>query len=215
MNKAQHFKHPRIHHLPWSESVSSDDIVLDTLSFFRNKEVVVSTKLDGENTTLYSDFYHARSLDTEPHGSRERIKALQAEIGYNIPEGWRVCGENMYAKHSIHYHHLKSYFYVHSIWNEKNYCLNYDETKEWCLLLGLEIVPELYRGIFDIGKIKKLFTPLYNEDEMEGYVIRIVDGFSYEDYGKSVGKYVRKNHVQTDQHWKTTWEKNELDGNNS
>lgn len=35
----------------------------------------------------------------------------------------------------------------------------------------------------------------------EGYVVRLAEEFSYEKFSTSVAKFVRKNHVQTDQHW--------------
>jgi len=38
-------------------------------------------------------------------------------------------------------------------------------------------------------------------DEVEGYVVRIAERFNYNEFNKSVAKYVRKNHVQNDKHW--------------
>jgi hypothetical protein len=35
----------------------------------------------------------------------------------------------------------------------------------------------------------------------EGYVIRLADTFNIKDFQQSVGKFVRPNHVQTDEHW--------------
>jgi len=35
----------------------------------------------------------------------------------------------------------------------------------------------------------------------EGYVIRVADEISYNDFRLKVSKYVRKNHVQTVKHW--------------
>lgn len=85
-------KYPRTPHLPWSPGVSDDDILLNTASFFENKQVVVTEKMDGENTTVYRDFIHARSIDSRFHPSRTWVKAMQAQIGYQIPDGWRICG---------------------------------------------------------------------------------------------------------------------------
>ena len=75
---------------------------------FVGQEVVVTEKLDGENTTLYRRGLHARSLDPRPHPSRDWVKRLQGQIGHLIPEGWRVCGENLYARHSLGYDDLES-----------------------------------------------------------------------------------------------------------
>jgi len=193
-------KHPRIHHLPWSEDRDEDDLSLDDLGIFKNQEVVVTLKLDGENSSLYTDYIHARSLDSVSHPSQSWVRQLQSQIGYNIPKDWRICGENVYAKHSIYYKNLSTYFYVHSIWNDKNECISWDDTLTWAKLLELETVPLLYRGIFDVGKIKSLFAKL--EGENEGYVIRLAKSFSYNDFTKCVGKYRRANHVTSSTHWK-------------
>ena len=36
---------------------------------------------------------------------------------------------------------------------------------------------------------------------MEGYVVRLADSFDVGDFSKSIAKYVRAGHVQTDEHW--------------
>jgi hypothetical protein len=38
------------------------------------------------------------------------FKVLQATIGYQLPNNWRLCGENLFAMHSIYYQELKTYF---------------------------------------------------------------------------------------------------------
>ena len=194
-------KYPRTYHLPWSEGKTKDDKSLINCSFFIGKRVVVSLKMDGENTTMYSNYIHARSIDSNNHPSRNFVKKIHGTIMGDIPEGWRVCGENLYAKHSIFYHDLQSYFYIFSIWNDKNQCLSWDETVEWSNLLDLPVVPVLYDGIYDELIIKKLFKNEYNGNEMEGYVMRLADSFNYKDFKSNVAKYVRTNHVHTHGHW--------------
>lgn len=39
-------------------------------------------------------------------------------------------------------------------------------------------------------------------ERCEGVVVRLADGFSDEDFSRSVAKWVRADHVQTDDHWK-------------
>ncbi|MFF2528045.1 RNA ligase family protein [Brevibacillus sp. NPDC058079] len=195
-------KYPRTFHLPWSRSRTDDDKILRTVSHFEGKEVVVTEKLDGENTTLYRNHIHARSLDSKDHASRHWVKMLHGTISFHIPEGWRICGENVYALHSIYYEHLTSYFYVFSIWNENNECLSWDETVEWAELLGFKTAPVLYRGIWKEETVKSCYTKQsVFGGEQEGYVVRITERFPYEDFKQSASKFVRKNHVQTDQHW--------------
>jgi hypothetical protein len=100
------------------------------------------------------------------------------------------------------YKGLPTYFMIFSIWNEKNECLSWDQTKEWAELLDMAIVPVIYEGIYDEDVISDLYRPTYRNNEMEGYVVRLADSFHYRDFKRSVGKYVRKNHVQTSEHWK-------------
>jgi hypothetical protein len=122
-----------------------------------------------------------------------------------IPEGFRISGENAFAKHSIHYCDLTSYFYVFTVWDNNNTALSWTETKEWCQLLGLQTVPTIYEGIFDAQKVHDAFTKHEGrkKDPVEGYVIRLRDSFSYDEYALCTAKYVRKGHVQTDQFWMT------------
>lgn len=197
----EHVKYPRTYHVPWSLGCTKDDKKHTSMEQFHNKRVIVTEKMDGENSSLYNDKYHARSIDTDNHISRSWIKQFHNSIQYNIPKGYRVCGENLFAQHSIGYENLKSYFYGFSIWNEQNICLSWDDTIEWFNLLDIICVPVLYDGLYDEQLISTLW---HNSDHarVEGYVIRLADSFSYNEFNKYVAKFVRPNHVQTSKHWK-------------
>lgn len=194
-------KYPRTYHCPFSPGFTSDDKVLTSMEHFYGKWVLISEKRDGENTTIARDYYHARSLDSKDHESQHYVKKLWSEIRHDIPEGMRICGENLYAKHSIFYNDLESYFEVFSIWIDDR-CLSWGETLEWCELLGLTPVPVFYIGEYTDDLIKDLIITL-NFDNVEGFVVRLFHNFNYEDFSTSVAKYVRKGHVVTDQHWKS------------
>ena len=198
-----YIKYGRTFHLPHSPGLHDDDKALKDYSNFEGKEVVITLKMDGENTTCYSDGHiHARSIDSRGGEDRAWVKKFLTEnVCYNLPEGWRVCGENLWAEHSIHYENLESYFLGFSIWNEKNECLPWKETLEWFELLGITPVPVLYQGHFNQAALYRIETSL-SWDTDEGYVIRLADGFKYKDFKNSVAKYVRKGHVQTTKHWR-------------
>ena len=208
----KYIKYPRTMHLPWSESKTDDDRTLESTEAFKGKEVVVTLKMDGENTSLYSDGYcHARSIDAEPHHTQSWCRNLASKIAHEIPDGWRLCGENLWAKHSIGYDNLKSYFYLFSVWNKENTCLSWAETQEWAALLGLTTVPVIYQGLFNEKSIKAAFEP--HRPNHEGYVIRLSSAFPYGQFKIAVAKFVRKNHVQTSNNWKREKiEKNQLSG---
>jgi hypothetical protein len=196
--KNNRFKYPRTYHLPWSQGATNDDKILKDVSCFIGKDVVVTVKMDGENTTLYNDYIHARSIDYSPHESRAWVKSFWSQIQSDIPNGFRICGENLYAKHSIHYSDLETYFMGFSIWDGLK-CLSWKETLEYFELLGIKSVPIIYEGQFNESLLKELNLDL---NKNEGYVVRLADSFQYKDFNKSVAKFVRSNHVTSDRHWK-------------
>ena len=210
MNLPQRYKYPRTLHLPWSPGKTADDKTLADVDHFVDKEVVVTEKRDGENTTIYRDGYHARSVDSRFHASRSTVARLQGEIGHLLKPDVRICGENLYAKHSIEYTQLKSYFEVFSVWTGAE-ASSWDDTVALAARLGLITVPVLYRGRW-LGE-KRLSTLLQNhtaKDEVEGYVVRLACAFNQTEFSTSVAKYVRENHVKTDEHWTRQWCPNSL-----
>lgn len=196
----RYFKYPRTYHLPWSPGATKDDRIMDEIPW-EGREVIVTEKMDGENTSMYRDHIHARSIVNGYHPSRSWVKNFHARFAHEIPYGWRLCGENLQAKHSIVYENLPGYFMLFSVWNEKNECLSWDDTLEWAELLDVPTVPVL-RGPEIWGDESDLDDLLFGRysDEREGYVIRVTDQFTYADFRKSLGKYVREGHVDESRH---------------
>lgn len=202
----RYIKYPRTYHLPWSPGMHDDDRMMPNVGVFDGKRVVVMEKLDGENTTMYNDHIHARSVSSGNHPTRNWIKAYHARIQGNIPDGWRINVENMYGKHSIHYTNLDTYAYGFAIWNAENTILPWDDTLEWFELLGIVPCPVIYWGQYDRTEIEKAYAAYkkQREDqggEIEGYVVRIDEPFHFGQFKHNVGKYVRKGHVNTARHW--------------
>ncbi len=197
-------KYPRTNHLPWSPGYHDDDRILSDLSHFEGKEIVVTEKMDGENTTMYRDHIHARSISSRGGEDRAWVKQLWSRIAHDIPEGWRICGENLWAEHSIKYAGdtaLPSYFMGFSVWNDRNVCLSWDETVEYFTLFDMIMVPVLYRGMWDEKLIRKIDKHM-NFEKSEGYVVRTTEAFSYGQFKSNIAKFVREGHVQTTKHWR-------------
>lgn len=211
---------PHTFHLPWSGTVSKEDKRLDNVDHFIGKEVIVTEKLDGESTTIYTNGLHARSPNYTYHSSRAWVKALQAMIGPQITDDMRICGENMYAKHSIYYDRLSTYFYTFAIF-EKGICLAWNDMIELCeyfqyslktsnKFLGeqyqtfhLQTAPVLYRGIWDEEAVMGCYTgkSAYG-NEQEGYVVRLASEFSENEYDVNVAKFVKEGFIAGDaEHW--------------
>ncbi|MFF2073240.1 RNA ligase family protein [Kitasatospora sp. NPDC058162] len=190
--------YPRTPHLPWSPGAAADDVRTGDVSGLAGAEVVVTEKMDGENTTLYPDGLHARSLDSAHHPSRAWVKGLQNRVGARIPDGWRICGENLFARHSIPYTELDSWFYGFSVWTDQDHCLDWDATVRFLRRLGVPTPRVLWRGRYDERALRALRLDL---DRQEGYVVRTVRGFPRGEFGERVAKWVRPQHVRTDTHW--------------
>lgn len=200
------YKYHRTYHLPESPGTASDDrFHPDHVGAFEGHDVVVTVKMDGENTTIYPDGHvHARSIDSSWHESRNWVRAIAGRIAHLIPVGWRICGENMYAEHSLSYTDLPSYFLVFGIYDENNRCLPWAETVEYAEMLGLKTVEVLYEGPWDEDIIRGFGK--FDTSTQEGFVVRRAAGWDHSDgykhnFAKYVAKFVRKGHVTTSTHW--------------
>ena len=197
-------KYPRTYHVPWSTG-TSDDKTHENDNFLQGMNVIVTLKMDGENTSIYyRGEIHARSLERPNHPSQSWVKQLAGEIGWQLTENVRVCGENLYAKHTVEYNDLPTYFMVFSIWKGDK-CANWIETKMICDALNLTTVPVIYVGSYDKEAILRAFEPYKNNHE--GYVIRNANEFLYEDFKYNTAKFVNPEFRQTLKestvHWAT------------
>ncbi len=82
-----------------------------------------------------------------------------------------------------------------------------DEAKVFAAELGLAVVPELFRGVVSNERdLRRLSEELAHEPSAfggtrEGVVIRVAERFATDDFSRSLAKWVRKDHVATDEHW--------------
>lgn len=134
-----------------------------------------------------------------------------------IDDDLLVFGENLYGEHSIHYSKLKDYFHVFACYNETNdKWWSWDDVKFVSKVLGVPHVPTLWRGKAESeDQIKEIIFQTMNMpsaygDTKEGVVMRVTDEFDGDEFPNYVCKYVRPNHVQTDEHWTRNWRKAQL-----
>ena len=196
-------KYPRTPHLPWSPGATKDDRVIGDVTCCLIGPVVITEKMDGENTTMYRKSIHARSIDSySGHPSRSWINHIHGNTAYMIDGEERVCGENLYAQHSIHYDNLESYFLAFGIWKHDR-CLSWPDTLGRLDYLGLKHVPVLYEGMIDESTLRRfhLDKGIEGNPKIEGFVVRPVRSFTMAEFGSVVAKWVRAGHVQTDEHW--------------
>ena len=200
-------KYPRTLHFPFSPGAKSDDKIADSVDLFLGKDVVITEKLDGSNCCLTKENVFARSHATPArHASFNWIKQRHAEISYLIKEKEMVFGENCYALHSIEYQSLPSYFFMFGV-RENNIWASWEDVVKRANELNFMTAPEL--GRYNFKTLKELrqaveilcSQPSIYGGSREGVVMRTMEGFPEEGFESSVIKWVREDHVQTDEHW--------------
>jgi hypothetical protein len=200
----ENIKYPRTAHLPQSPGATSDDkfITSDGLAVLRaSTEFLTTEKMDGGNVTMTRNHFFARSLDSGTHAWDTPAKALWASVRYQIPEGWRVSGESLYARRSVGYDSLPGFYMVFGVWDENDNLLDWEFTEEFAKELGLPTVPVLYRGdSFDDAVT--VWSKTMNTDVSEGFVVRDAGTIAEKDFRSKVGKWVRSGHVTTSADWR-------------
>lgn len=200
-------KYPRTFHLPFSPGAGSDDKITPSVDPILGQDVVITEKLDGSNCCLTKDQVFARTHATPArHPSFNWVKQVHAGISPLIEDGEMIFGENCFAIHSIEYTILPTYFFAFGIFKDGSW-LSWDDVKMRSKELGLITVPEL--GFFNFKTSKELQKAveeiskkesIYGGDR-EGVVVRLTKGFTEDNFETSVMKMVRKDHVQTEDHW--------------
>lgn len=200
-------KYGRTPHLPWSPGGTSDDRRLGSVDHLLNTHVVLTEKLDGSNFCMTREGVFARSHSGAPkHPSFDMAKQVHAGISHAIPVGLSVFGEWCFAVHSIPYTQLPGYFCIFGVRDD-----NTGDWWSWDMVsylaseLGVPTVPVLFEGIFtsakDLQTVVEGLAALSSAcgGDREGIVVRLASGYSSLEHG--LAKHVRKDHVQTTEHW--------------
>jgi hypothetical protein len=203
-------KYPRTFYLPYSPGATKEDKIAKDLSSLIGQRLLMTEKMDGSNVCLTRDALYARSHNGPPtHASFDLLKAHHANVRHLIPEGIEIFGEWLYAIHSIRYNNLPSYLQIFGVrWNDAIWW-SWEETREMANEILACTVPAIFefcpatedelRSKVEIVAIHNFFKPTYGV--REGVVVRPLLDFKDSEFDKSVFKWVRKDHVQTDDHW--------------
>ncbi|MFK7971665.1 MAG: RNA ligase family protein [Bacteroidia bacterium] len=214
-------KYGRTFHFPFSPGTTSDDRIShnywDDVS--KLKKVVHTEKLDGENTCLSKLGVFARSHAAptrHPWANflKERWSWLRHDLG-----DLEIFGENLYAIHSIEYTQLENHFFVFAIRNGDQW-LSWEEVQFYAAAMDFPTVPELdivapdQQAAFEQNVLEHIVGPstfgsvdTYTQApcSMEGIVSRNAEEYPVSEMPRNVFKYVRKNHVKTNEHWNRNW----------
>src|SRR3954471_4547123 len=108
-------KYPRTYHFPFSPGTTSDDRIAKRFDRLLQEPVMITEKLDGENTCLnqYGVFARSHAAPTRNPWANylwDRWNELRHQLG-----DLELFGESLYATHSIEYNHLEDYYYLFAI----------------------------------------------------------------------------------------------------
>ena len=217
-------KYPSTPHWPWSETVHRDDSLHTDPEFFVGREVVVTEKLDGGNTCLYRGEVFARSVDApSTAGWMAMVKKHHAwKLAHRMEWGYAIYGEDMYGIHSIEYDPMKEdetyrVFAIRDTSMGRSWFEDWDSIEFIAGNYSLPTVPVVFRGTFESTDAitaffrEELRKPSALGPEREGFVMRSAKGFDAGVFSLAVCKYVRPNHVQTDEHWTRNWQKCQIE----
>lgn len=207
-------KYGRTYHFPFSPGTSSDDKILKNWQAILQHELVVTEKLDGENTCLKESGVYARSHAAP---TRNPWAANMWDIWKclkNDLKSLEIFGENLYGLHSIEYTKLEHYFFVFAI-RDGDEWLAWNDVCFYAKVLNLPTVPVISKGKFNEKELEiHINTEIKKGSklggECEGFVIRNIEAFERNDFKNNVIKYVRANHVKTDEHWTRNWKRAKL-----
>lgn len=212
-------KYPRTYHLPKSPGATSDDKISNSVSSIIGIEVVITEKLDGSNASITKNGIYARShIDYSRNPWDKEMWNIYHRIGNDIDDDVYLFGENMEGIHSIEYTNLKSYFYMFGV-RDNNIWIPWENVEEYSYLLDIPTVPVLFKGIINTEKeLYNLIDKFMKEPSLvggikEGVVIRNSGLFHNDFFSENVMKWVRKGHVQTDEHWTRNWRRSNLNLN--
>lgn len=219
-------KYGRTYHFPFSPGTTNDDrINFDWWEDISKIETIIHTeKLDGENTCLnkYGVFARSHAAPTiHPWANylKERWSWMKNDLG-----DLEIFGENLYAIHSIEYQDLEEHFYVFGI-RYLDMWLSWEEVEFYASFFGLPTVPVLSEeepdsessfetGVLEMVKESSVFDSIDSFTKeactMEGIVSKNKNEYPVDDFKENVFKYVRKDHVKTDEHWTRNWKRAKL-----
>lgn len=211
-------KYPRTFHFPFSEGATNDDRIAADFDALVGVPIVITEKLDGENTCLNELGVFARSHSAPTRNPWAGYLWSHWDLLRDGLQGIEVFGESLFAIHSITYTGLEHYFYVFAVRQEEVW-VSWKEVKLYAELIDTPLAPVLFEGVIERAQdlqalIEKLVTePSSLSDESlghtprEGVVVRVQASFHNDDFATHVLKWVRQNHVQTNEHWTRNWKK--------
>ena|ERR1700733_1419666 len=215
--------YPSTYHWPASLTVHRDDHYISDPTVFLDCDVVITEKLDGGVATICEGKAYARSSFAPTSLPWfDYMKAKTVPKLYGTSPVICAIGEDLYGVHSIEYDPLPDTFFLFHVLERRQENVGTEHTEgdlfwDWPAVVAfaknndLRHVPVLFEGSFTkVEQITEWFhdnigLPSLLGPVREGFVLRVRHEFWFDDFALNTTKFVRKNHVQTDEHWTKHW----------
>jgi hypothetical protein len=212
-------KYPRTPHWPTSPGMTNDDRRHSFPEIFFLHDVVITEKLDGSNVALHGGNVYSRGTGAPSncpwHGM---VKKHHAHKTLTTNENVVLYGEDLFGVHSIKYDAIREdetfrLFGVFHMSKDRSFGWfdDFKATEQAAIDLDMLTVPTLFKGKFNnTSEIsdwfeREIVKPSVLGGEREGFVIRLSGVIPIDMFSTRVCKYVRADHVQTDEHWTKNW----------
>jgi len=226
-------KYGRTYHYDFSPGATSDDRINKVWWEHMQKivEIVHTEKMDGGNTCMNGIGIFARSHAAptfQPwfNHMKSKFSMIQQDLKDTDIE---IFGENLYAEHSIIYPKLEEHFYVFAV-RKHDMWLSWEEVKWYAEFFEYPVVPVIGMDYpkahikeslkMDVitesakpsifGSVQYDINKVLQPCSREGIVTRNIEEYHVDNFKENVFKYVRKDHVATDEHWSRNWKRASL-----
>ena len=205
-------KYPRTPYWPYSPAIGRGDSVHRDPRRFVGCPVVVTEKLDGSNVLIHRGKVYGRSVGTE--ANNKWLAMVKKHHAWRVTEpDVYLYGEDIYGVHSIQYRAVRENetFYAFALRDARGDFQSMAALERFAADRSIPVVPILQRGEFgSVGEIRDFIRGEHGREsvlggEREGVVMRLAEAFPSSEFARNVCKSVRRDHVQTDQHWTRNW----------
>ncbi|MXW17908.1 MAG: hypothetical protein F4139_11970 [Gemmatimonadetes bacterium] len=205
-------KYPRTPYWPYSPTIGRGDTVHPDPERFVGRPVVVTEKLDGSNVLIHRGKVYGRSVTDE--AANKWLAMVKKHHAWKVTEpDVYLYGEDIYGVHSIEYGAVKEMetFYAFALRDGKGDFGSMTALERFAAERSIPVVPVIFRGVFASVAEMRVFLEREQAQrsvlggEREGMVVRNAKGFPAAEFARNVCKSVRRDHVQTDQHWTRNW----------
>ena len=211
-------KYPRTPYWTWSPTVAPGGRRVSDPANFVGPEVVVTEKLDGSNTLVHRGEVYGRSVSA-PSSAPWRALVKKDHAWKLAGQDILLYGEDIYGVHSIEYGPVAEHETFRAFGVRRgDFFESFDDVSRLADELSLPVVPVLWRGRFgSVKALRELVDEAHEKasslgGKREGVVIRLARAFHESEFEDVVCKSVRKDHVQTDEHWTRNWKPCRLKG---